>query len=502
MMDLKRAYKDFPYWCSCLRVPNKEGGRRVPFKLKPEQEKIAADLASHKKIVVLKARQIGVSTLLAAWNLHRIFFASEPISLGVVSHLDKSAQHILGMSRAMLKTLPKEILATRTIGKDSVTTLSFSDSGASITAATAEGKSGAGRSFTFQGAHLTEFDFYKDQASILQSIMDAVGDGQIVIETTINAPGSYYESLVKEAQAGSGGCPWHLCFSPWFADPTYSIRPPITFQPTAEERANQTKYNLSLGQLAWYRSKIEAVGTDQASLVRREYPSSIEEAFQVAKHSWLSESEIGHILSIPKLMTPPQKSFGYAMGMDIGQGVGGDYSAIAIVCRETHEPVCIWRSNTLSIERSMEKAGELYYLYGKPKTIIESNSIGQLAIYLARKQGILNVPNEPWVTSTKSKLPLLEGLRMMLPAISTLPSELLVELRSMVSVDGKAPSSPTHDDMVMALALAYQASGIIQQGLPSAGLAPRGIMHRVQRRLAQQKAREIREGMGGLVPWR
>ena len=58
------AFKDPRNFFKFLKVFDKEQNKLVPFVLRPQQEELLDALLTHNKIVVLKARQLGISTLL------------------------------------------------------------------------------------------------------------------------------------------------------------------------------------------------------------------------------------------------------------------------------------------------------------------------------------------------------------------------------------------------------------------------------------------------------
>jgi hypothetical protein len=119
---------------------------------------------------------------------------------------------------------------------------------------------------------------------------------------------------------------------------------------SADELALRARYDLSLGQLHW-RRRIEArIGS--AHKFRREYP---------ACHGRLLPRPGGRLLRgrrdlEPQVVEPihgrvgheleaPHHDDRYVMGVDIGGGVGGDFSALCVVSVATRQVVYTERSN-------------------------------------------------------------------------------------------------------------------------------------------------------------
>ena len=67
--DIYKAFQDPRNFFKFLKVFDKEDNKLVPFQLRPQQEELLDALLTHNKIVVLKARQLGISTLLRAYFL-------------------------------------------------------------------------------------------------------------------------------------------------------------------------------------------------------------------------------------------------------------------------------------------------------------------------------------------------------------------------------------------------------------------------------------------------
>ena len=181
------AFKDPRNFFKFLKVFDKEQNKLVPFVLRPQQEELLDALLTHNKIVVLKARQLGISTLLRAYFLWKSYMAVEPTSHAIISYTRDSADHLHNMDKGFYFSLPKPL--QRKLSKSSARTLQFGDTNAGLRAFTAGGKAGATRSFTFSDTHISEFAFFDDQDDLLANVMASVGEGQIVIETTPNTPG-------------------------------------------------------------------------------------------------------------------------------------------------------------------------------------------------------------------------------------------------------------------------------------------------------------------------
>src|SRR5262245_66168355 len=79
--SIARCETDMPYWCEyALKLRTKAGGDLAPFILNDAQRKLHELLEKQKadtgrvRAIVLKARQLGISTYVAARLLHKTIY--------------------------------------------------------------------------------------------------------------------------------------------------------------------------------------------------------------------------------------------------------------------------------------------------------------------------------------------------------------------------------------------------------------------------------------------
>ena len=139
-----------------LTVMNKEKQRLTRLRLNEAQEKLMGVLKEHDRVIVLKARHLGVSTLCRAWHFWNAYTALHPQTFAVVSHTRQSAEDLHRMEKTFYQNLPAPL--RKPLQKASAKTLKFKDTGANVRVFTAGGKGGT-RSFSMSSAHLSEFAF-------------------------------------------------------------------------------------------------------------------------------------------------------------------------------------------------------------------------------------------------------------------------------------------------------------------------------------------------------
>jgi hypothetical protein len=97
LTEVLRCRKSFVYFCDnyCqILADSGQGGTWVPFRLWPEQRRVAGLLQANRLVVVLKARQLGLTWLVVAFALWLMLF--HPIATVLLfSHRDDEAVDLL-----------------------------------------------------------------------------------------------------------------------------------------------------------------------------------------------------------------------------------------------------------------------------------------------------------------------------------------------------------------------------------------------------------------------
>ena len=494
--DVYKAFQDPRNFFKFLKVFNKESGALEPFVLRPQQEELLEALLTHNRIVVLKARQLGISTLLRAYFLWKSYMSLEPTRHAIISYTRDSADHLHNMDKGFYLSIPKTL--QRKLSKSSARTLQFGDTNAELRSFTAGGKAGATRSFTFSDTHISEFAFFDDQDDLLANVVASVGDGQIVIETTPNSPGDKYHELIE----GAPGNGWHLCWFPWYEHAEYTkksqFHQPQIPDPTDEELAIKEMFGLTLGQLYWRRTMIKTMGIEK---FRREFPATVDEAFFSASNEFFPIDVLDEMTVLDlggqqdRWYCDPAPGDRFAMGVDVAAGRGGDYSVITVVSCTTHLPVYHFRSNQILPHELADKIYQLYWDFDEPYTIIEQNGPGETVLYRMKEWKVKNLykdaKGKDWRTRKENKIAIFDYLRDLVceGVLDAVDKTLWAEMRSIQITKG-APASASNDDMVVATALALWGAKL--KPTPSGYQVKKSIVDDMIK--SRRASRIIREG--------
>lgn len=270
---------------SVVKIRNKQG-KIVPLILNEPQEKLYNAIKEQKaqnkpvRIIILKARQMGFSTLTEA-ILFKDTVTKFNRRTGIITHLDTATTNLFNMSKLMYENLPQELKPS--IKASNAKELVFdNDNGTGLKSkikCMTAGTSGVGRSDTFDNLHLSELAFWQgDVKETLTGLFQAVPNSpntMIIIESTANGYETFKDMWDKAVKGENDYVP---VFVAWYEMKDYKM-PYSGFRLTPEEETLKEKYNLSNEQLEWRRWCIRNNCNGDVDQFKQEYPSNPEEAF-------------------------------------------------------------------------------------------------------------------------------------------------------------------------------------------------------------------------------
>ena len=496
--QLADIISDPEQFISRLCIMHKQRQRLARFELNRAQTELLSALQSHNRIIVLKARQLGVSTLTRAWNFWQAYTADQPRQYAVVSHTRSSAEELHRIEKTFYNNLPVPL--RRPLERASARTLKFENTGAELKTYTAGGKGGT-RSFAMSSAHLSEFAFYENQEETMATVMAAVGEGQVVIESTPNVYGDMFHRLVEGAQNGTNE--WKLIFFPWYINEAYSDKAPDHFILSNREKKVFKTFELEKDQMWWRRKQMRTLGSEK---FQREYPATIEECFSAAGAFFFDPESLKLIEPMDmgshehRLYSDPIDGERYIIGVDVGAGIGkkGDFSAISVVSASTRQPVYHYIDNSLSPSRLADKIVALWEKYNRGKIIVESNNLGTWVLHRLRELKTRNLFQEnkkDFKTTVKTRPLLFSALKDVVEngLITKLDKLVLDEFRTIVYINDKPQAARgSHDDVTMSLALCYYA--LLKE--------PLAVTSSLRRAIMQEHIEKMRVAkMQRTIPW-
>ena len=355
---------------NCLKIKTKSG-TVVPFRLNDAQRKLYAvakrqqDAGKPVRLIILKARQLGFSTLTEGLIFHACATRRNVNAL-IVAHREDATANLFRMSKLFYDELPAPVKPM--LRASNAQELVFENPSklrserearpglrSRIRCATAGGR-GIGRSDTLQCVHLSEYAFWPDgadgKASTLAGILQAVPSlpgTMVVIESTANG----FEDFKERWDAAvAGENDFEPVFFAWFENPDYSMPVVPGTEWTPEERDLKAAYRLTDEQLQWRRWCIANNCGGSLDMFRQEYPASPGEAFLHSGTGVFDNEQI--VLRLERLPSPagrgeftdgewtesetgaitlyelPEEGVPYVLGGDTA-GEGSDYFTAIVI---------------------------------------------------------------------------------------------------------------------------------------------------------------------------
>jgi hypothetical protein len=465
--DVQRILNNPVEFIKRLKIINKEG-KLVNLVPNREQVDIIIALEKGEPTLILKGRQIGSSTIVGAYFFWKIYVSKEPATFAILSHKLQSAKHLLSMHKIFYDNLPKFL--QKELEVENTTEIKFKDSGAKIIAVSA-GAEGGIRSFTCSYLHMSEYTFSPNPEELKATALNALNDGQLVIESTAN---HFNDALHQEwTKATRGEADWNQLFFPWFYHQAYRSNPGDMVL-SEEEEILKAKFNLDMEQIAWRRKKVSKIGLEK---FRREFPADIEDAYSQTGNVYFRKEDFENVEVLPiepvewNQLIGPDKDDSYAIGVDVAAGVGRDYSVIYVVSKKTYNPVMIYRSRHIAPAPLAKRIQEIATDYNGALVLIESNNFGNVVLNELRHLGYYNIWKEndkDWNTTSKSKTEMFENLKALLSEgyIGSIDMITYSELRALQLTDRGLIDIPDnidgHGDNAIAIALAYVCIAKVQ----------------------------------------
>ena len=261
-----------------------KAGKRVKFEMNTSQHNLYNEMWYRN--VVLKARQRGFTTFLDVYALDTCIF-NKDYSAGIIAHnLDDAKKIFRTKVKYPYENLPDQLKTAVYPLNDKGSEYIFSNN-SSISVSTSY------RSGTLQFLHVSEFGKIaaknpEKATEIITGALEAVPlDGVAVFESTAEGNGGEFfnmvQTAIKKHDEGKklNNLEFKFIFEPWWNNPDYVMDGDVTI--TKEDEAYFLKLKkddikLSNAQKRWYVAKKETQGEQ----MKREYPSTPSEAFDVA----------------------------------------------------------------------------------------------------------------------------------------------------------------------------------------------------------------------------
>lgn len=382
-----------------LKVLDKLSNEIIPFRFNVVQERFMDrfddefDSERPVRIIVLKARQMGISTVTQGIGFGCTTIFDDFKGLTIASENDNS-QHLQSMSKRFYETYQfKQFFTPKYLSK---TEIEWKENNSGLQTATARTAT-TGRGKTIRFVHGSEVAFWDNASILMAGLRQAIPTAPrtvIVLESTANGVGNYFHTTWQEAEEGSEYIPF---FFPWFHQAEYDAAylydadavVPSPFYYKDEEERILHKLGVRDSQLVWRRWAIRSLCGNNLNTFHQEYPSTPEEAFistgmnvfplpSVQKIYQPLDGQVGRLVRdtgtirfVPDISGPlrifrkpaPDRDWGmYFVGGDPTRTSRGDYACGQVVNRRNYEQVAVFRQriDPMSFAEELVKLAKYY----------------------------------------------------------------------------------------------------------------------------------------------
>ena len=390
--EWRRCRRDFAYWASTFWHIQTPGGPRK-FELRGPQIEGFEAFEAHPKVITLKARQIGWTTLVAAYAMWKAFF-NDDFTIIFLSRGEREANSILRMVDYGYKRFP-QWLRDRGPKRLSESLERFPMANGSLIESLPSKKDPA-RGRTVNLVVVDEWAFLENAEDAWASIepITDVG-GRLIGLSTANGSGNFFHTWWEKAVAGVGG--FHPLFFPWSAVP---------------ER-----------DAAWYEQKRQDMLQWQ---LHQEYPTTPEEAFIKSGNPVFDSDALRALVTVDfargfllregkqlaswraadggelEIVEFPRPDDAYVIGADVAEGLEhGDASSAHVIGVRSHKVVAHWHGR-IDPDLFGEVLADLGYWYGKALVGVEANNHGHTTLAQLRREQYPNIYYQ-WTLDERSK---------------------------------------------------------------------------------------------------
>jgi len=374
--EIAKCARDFDYFCRYLRIVDKRG-KTITFRPNVAQKALKDSLERSSSVYVLKARQLGITTKVAA----RLFWKALLVpnfKVCVIAHGTESAEVIFEIYKRFYGALPP-FLRFET-EKANVREMKFFHGGL-IRVATANSDSFRGT--TYQALHCSEFGFWNDVDRTIAAAFQTAGpDAEIILETTANGMNDAHKMWRDE----NG---FRKLFLGWTLDSEYIV----TKKPKAlsdKVKAYSKEYELTNHQTWWaeqtYRTKCGA----NWNIFLQEYPLDAEHAFITSGERFFPILFPHSVAREGVMEYGKKKKYSvYSMGVDVASGSpSGDFSALSVMDVTNKKKPVVVETGYYRISPA-EFGAEVLRVAKKwePLVVVESNTYGLSVLEYLMAQG-------------------------------------------------------------------------------------------------------------------
>ena len=434
-------------------IPDTVNGRLILFNTYDFQDKLLKDFRDHRFNIILKSRQMGISTITAGYITWLMLFHRQKNVLILATKLD-TASNLVKTVKTMIKNVPEWMRITE-INIDNKNSFSLSN-GSQIKASASS--SSAGRSEALALLVIDEAAHVEDLDELWAAIYPTISTGgRCIALSTPNGIGNWFHDTYVKAELGQNAfkptkLPWSVHpkrDKAWFEQETRNMNPRLIAQ----------EYSC-----AFNGSGDTVIPTEHLERIESEVKEPMFRTYMDRNlHVWEDYD--------------PQKN--YVISADVARGDGEDYSVFHVLDVVNMVQVAEYQGK-IDIDAFSKLLMMTGRDYGNCLVSVENNNIGYAVLTKLIEAGYQNLyystraitdyvderyANQGYIdgtipgfpTSAKTR-PLIiakldEYIRTKLIKINSLRT--FRELETFIWINGRPQAAKgRHDDLIMSLAIA------------------------------------------------
>ena len=450
------------------------------------------------RIIVLKARQLGLSTVTSMVFYWWAFI--HPNTYGMLISKDRSsAASVFEKIQQFWSAFPfRQLFST---SRNSAQRIAWKETNSSLRTASARNIE-SGRGETIHCLHGSEVAFWPDPKTLMTGLSKTIPNlpGTIIIlESTANGVGNWFHQAWMDAVSGKSD--FIPLFFPWWRHYEYRREEEGDLLKYADLDMYEQKLHemgAPMSAIAWRRWAIPNLCSHDENQFKQEYPATPQEAFLSTGTNVFPLEKLNNVYEdVPyatgflidtgnevafiedrtgpvKIFVRPDKNQEYFIGADPSRSAGsGDPACAQVINRRTLEQVAVYHRNVDAIEFAKDLMN-LGNFFNTAELCPETEGPGYATVgYLRdrypkiwhhvwadRHQG-RPANSLGWSTNWKRKQWAISQVIYLIGegAITIHDYTTYAQMQDYVVKDnGEMEGASLHDDAVMALAIAYTAS--------------------------------------------
>ena len=328
------------------------------------QDELLQDFNDYRFNIILKARQLGISTITAGYIVWLMLFHRDK-SILVMATKFATAGNLVKKVKGIMRNLP-DWIRIASIDVDNRTSFELSN-GSTIKAASTSGD--AGRSEALSLLVLDEAAHIEGLEELWTGLYPTLSTGgRCIALSTPNGVGNWFHKTCTDAEAGANN--FHLTTLPWDVHP---------------ERSEE-----------WYKKETK-------NMSKRQIAQELECNFNTSGETVIDPDDMEWLLANvcePKYRTGFDRNFwiweefdpscNYLMSVDVSRGDGADFSTFHIIKLETLEIVGEYQGKpTPDMYATM--LNQIGREFGNAMMVVENNNIGYTVLDKLTEFGYPNI---------------------------------------------------------------------------------------------------------------